>query len=375
MIQILLFLAAFQSQPAFASDAGYKLESKTAYSKPQNLNPRFIMGDSASNYILVTTKSELEADEKSSILATKMQESGKVSWEKEVSLGKYTTPSTGLSVKDGYLIIGSYSNDKNQETPKHVFICKLSLSGKVIFTKSLKTTADIYTSVPSSDESMLLGGIFSDSGYAGCSYIAKVSKAGELLWEKTYFCSKGENGVSSIETASNGNSIALGYNDSAIMLFGIDDKGKLTWEKSYKHGINTGVSLLKEGKEFLALAANDHSGQQNPEIYLFRISETGEKISEKSIALVSDISDIGHIPFKQTSDGYLIGYTVREPSRFVLLALDKSLDVTSTNIWEGIDRVSDFRFAGKDRLSVIGLTYQKSAEPVTILNLKKAKGE
>jgi len=375
MIWLVFLISLAQTQLVFASEVGYILEGTTTYSKPQDLNPKFIMGEPGSSYILVTTKSDLGPDGKSSALITKIHESGKVAWEKEVSLGKYTTPSTGLSVKDGYLILGRYSNDKNIETPKRVFICKLSESGKNIFTKPLKTTAYIYTSVQASDGNILIGGIFSDSGYAGCSYVAKVSRKGELLWEETYFCSKGENGVSSVETTSTGDYIALGYNESGILLFGINEKGKLTWEKQYKNGPNTGVRLIKEGKEFLALAASDVSGQQQPEMYLFRVNETGDKVSEKSIKLVSVVTDIGHIPFKRTADGYLIGYTVREPSRFVLLDLDNALNVTSTNIWKNIDRVSDFHFLGKNRLSVIGLTYQNAAEPVTILNLKKSEGK
>jgi len=369
----LVLLVILLSQPAYSTEVGYKIDTRKTFPGKQDINPNFMIGTSGTDYIFASTKSDKGTNGKSTALITKVRNSGELLWEKEVSLENHTTPKTSLTLKDGFLVIGHYDKDQNPETPHHVFISKFSQTGKMLFTKSLKTTAHIYTAITSFDGNIVIGGIYSDSGYGGCSYLSKLSLTGELIWEKTYLCSKGENGVSSVVETSTGNFIALGYIDSDISIFAIDAKGKLIWDKKYTRGVNTGVKLIKEGKEYLALAATDHSGQPNPSMYLLRINEDGEKISDKSIPLQFECTDIGHISFTKALNGYLLAYTARNPAKLILIGLDKALNVTFTNTWDEVDRVSDVLSISKNKLTVIGRTHQNATDMVTILNLVKAE--
>ncbi len=148
-----------------------------------------------------------------------------------------------FALDGGYICVGSHTNSQAKDEP-NVYIVKTDASGKLLWQKSYGRTPfkpdDGSDIIPTSDGGYLIAGR-STTAQDENAYLIKIDLNGNLLWDKVYGGSAGEN-AATIQATSDGGYIFLGstssyktggVGDYDFYLVKIDAVGNVIWQKNY----------------------------------------------------------------------------------------------------------------------------------------------
>jgi hypothetical protein len=195
----------------------------------------------------------------------------------------------------GYIAVGSHQNSQAKDEP-NVFVVRTDANGKLLWQKSFGRTpfkpdsgSDL---IPTGDGGYLIAGR-STTAQDENAYIIKIDANGNLLWDKVYGGSAGEN-AASIKATGDGGYIFLGSTSSYksggtgdydFYLVKIDAAGNVIWEKNYGGSDwDRGVSVIvtNDGGYLMAgWTASPEFGAVARDICLIKIDASGNKQWQK----------------------------------------------------------------------------------------------
>jgi hypothetical protein len=194
--------------------------------------------------------------------------------------------STCLSNDGNLLICGNKGSDLS--------ILKITKSGTQLWRKNFNPGIES----KASSITELNGDIFicgsTARNYASGQYdvlLIKANASGDTIWTKTYGSAEEDYGRNIIRT-SDGNilisAITYGFGAgsfSDIYLVKVDPDGNVIWESSYQDIDQEAVFHLMETQngEYLVSGTNEDDGDSGRELYLLKVSATGQQLWSKKI--------------------------------------------------------------------------------------------
>ncbi|MCX7761438.1 MAG: hypothetical protein N2252_01225 [Candidatus Kryptonium sp.] len=175
-------------------------------------------------------------------------------WQKVYGLG------TGYDIietnnKDGYIIVSYLSSNKSTS------VTKISKEGELIWQKSFNCEVWGRNTISSANNGYIITGGKEVSGRGWDGYVFKIDENGSIVWEKTFGGTKNDY-LSSINKLSDGNYLVGGYKTNTYgssdyrdgYLLKIKEDGSVIWEKTYtttttSGGSNFGINAAKELKD------------------------------------------------------------------------------------------------------------------------------
>ncbi len=191
----------------------------------------------------------------------------------------------------GYLAVGSHSYSEQRGEP-NIYAIKTDASGNLIWQKSYGISeykpdapADI---IPSGDGGYLIAG-YSQSQQNKEAYLIKIDADGNIIWEKTYGGSGG-NEIKKIRQTTDGGYVFVGSTSSFytgsegdfdFYLVKTDAEGNLIWEKHYGgtdwDRANSFVITNDGGYLMVGYTASPEFGAVARDIYLVKVDADGNK--------------------------------------------------------------------------------------------------
>lgn len=275
---------------------------------------------------------------------------------------------------NSYLLVGS-RNEFGQK--RDVSLLKVDKHGNTLFEKNLqqKDDDDIYAGLVSPQDDYLLAGTSWSKGRGrGDGWIVKLSKEGEVLWERTYGHKDWES-CHSILQSHDENFLITGYTSSKgeglrdIWIFKIDTEGEMIWEKTFG-GMNFDIahSALQTTEGDYLIAGNTESfGKGGFDYWLIKTDHEGNKLWDKTFGGSKwDLSSVllrGH-------EGYLLAGRTESKGKgdsdVWLLLLDEAGEI----IWE-----HTYGTTQKDRLNSVTKTKQGYLLTITSYNEREGASD
>ncbi|MDW7679756.1 MAG: choice-of-anchor D domain-containing protein, partial [bacterium] len=195
----------------------------------------------------------------------------------------------------GYIAVGSHSYSEQRGEP-NIYAIKTDASGNLIWEKSYgkseykpDAAADV---TPSGDGGYLIAG-YSQSQQNKEAYLIKIDADGNIIWEKTYGGSGGDE-INKIRQTTDGGFVFVGSSSSFytgsegdfdFYLVKIDAEGNLIWEKHYGgtdwDRANSFVITNDGGYLMVGYTASPEFGAVAREIYLVKVDADGNKQWQK----------------------------------------------------------------------------------------------
>lgn len=159
---------------------------------------------------------------------------------------------------------------------------------------------------------MLLNGVSTSNQKLDIN-VLKISSSGAKQWEKTYGGPQNDFGYNILPVSGGfvigGFSNSFGLNVDDVYLLKIDESGTKIWEK------NIGSDLPEDGHSFsktadggfIACGTAFYSSSNDPDIYMVKISATGEKEWDRTFG--NTRFDYGACVVQTADGGYLLGGT------------------------------------------------------------------
>lgn len=194
--------------------------------------------------------------------------------------------STILAADGNLLLCGNIGNDLS--------ILKITKSGTQLWQKTFNTG----TQSKASSITELNGNIFvcgkTGRNYASTQYdvlLVKMNAAGDTIWSKTLGSTDDDYG-NNIITTSDGNILISARTEGFgagtfgdIYLIKTDQDGNVIWESSYADpDQESGFHLMEtQNGEYLVTGTNENPGGSGRELYLLKVSSSGQQLWSKSI--------------------------------------------------------------------------------------------
>lgn len=221
---------------------------------------------------------------------------GQIEWSQWYGLEEWSEGfSEAIPTSDGgYLCVGSHANTQAKDEP-NVYVIKTDATGKLVWEKSFGRTPfkpDIGSDIiPTNDGGYLIAGR-STTAQDENAYLIKIDANGNLIWDKVYGGSAGEN-AASIKATDDGGFIFVGSTSSYktggagdydFYLVKIDAAGNVIWEKNYGGSDwDRGASVIvtNDGYLLAGWTASPEFGAVARDIYLIKIDADGNKQWQK----------------------------------------------------------------------------------------------
>ena len=194
-------------------------------------------------------------------LLLKLDSSGNVLWSKDATSAalNYVSLDYITSLSDStFLVIG---NGYNGVLKKEVgILIRMNLEGDTLWSRQLisDNTVVLKFCIETSDGDYLIGGEIDFK-----SYVARITKNGELIWSKSY-AGGIMSGANSGKEVSNNHFLVTGYfNENRVefaYVIEIDEKGTIEWSKKYNAGSNgsVGFDIEQTNKGFLFYLSSNY---------------------------------------------------------------------------------------------------------------------
>ena len=217
---------------------------------------------------------------------------------------------------DGYIITGhTYSYGAGN---RDVYLLKTNSNGEVLWQKTFGgSDSDYGCSVQqTTDGGYIISGASSSYGAGSADvYLVKINPDGDLLWEKTFGGSGGDDGKSVQQTSDGGYIIAgstasYGLGSYDIYLVKTNSSGDQLWQKTFggsNYDEGCSVQQTSDGGYIIA-GFTESYGSGSRDVYLVKTDSDGEKLWEKTFGGSND--DEGYSVQQTFDGGYVItGYT------------------------------------------------------------------
>jgi len=247
-------------------------------------------------FIIAGSTMQLDADYGDAALI-KTDQYGQIQWSRWYGLEEWSEGfSEAIPTPDGgYIAAGSHAYSDRQGEPD-VYVVKTDAAGNVTWEKSFglsefkpDAASDIITTP---DGGYLIAGR-SQSGEDLNAYLIKIDADGNLLWQKTYGGSGGDN-ASSIKRTDDGGYIFAGAtstnatggaNDYDFYLVKIDGQGNVQWEKRYggSDWDKAGCVIVTPDKGYLmaGYTASPEFGAVARDVFLVKTDAAGNQQWQK----------------------------------------------------------------------------------------------
>lgn len=168
--------------------------------------------------------------------------------------------------------------------------------------------------------------------------LTKLNASGDTIWTKTYGSNEDDYGMNIIGT-SDGNILISGHtygfgagSFSDIYLIKVDTDGNVIWEASYADPDQEAAFHLMETQngEYLVTGTNENSGGSGRELYLLKVSASGQQLWSKTMG---PIWKWGYSSIETASGDLLIcgqHYPPFQPAQLMLVKTDNLGNI----IWE-----------------------------------------
>lgn len=221
---------------------------------------------------------------------------GQIEWSQWYGLEEWSEGfSEAIPTSDGgYLCVGSHTNTQAKDEP-NVYVIKTDATGKLVWEKSFGRTpfkpdlgSDI---IPTNDGGYLIAGR-STTAQDENAYLIKIDANGNLIWDKVYGGSAGEN-AASIKAIGDGGFIFVGSTSSYktggagdydFYLVKVDAAGNVIWEKNYGGSDwdrGASVVVTNDGYLMAGWTASPEFGAVARDIYLIKTDANGNKQWQK----------------------------------------------------------------------------------------------
>ncbi len=257
-------------------------------------------GDDSANWIeqtsdggyVVAGYTKEKYEDKSNIWVLKLTKDGKLDWDEEFG-GNYSDEA--LMVKPtrdngGYIVVGY--TDSYGSGNRDAYAAFVSKDGSLVWEKTFGGTgSDGFNAVIQDEDRALLFLGYTDSSGAGNRdvYLIKANVSGQMIWQRTLGGSGADSGSALIQ-AENDDYVLVGYKYISstgvtdILLNRMTKDGELLWEKTYGVSAqNTGVAVQETSDKRLLVLGNTSSyGLATNGAYLLKTDSAGNKIQDKT---------------------------------------------------------------------------------------------
>ena len=247
----------------------------------------------------------------------KIDKKGNKIWEKTFG-GKYNDILFSIvnSGDGGFIVAGGTESFGNRDYD--AYLIKLDKNGNKIWEKTFggKDNDMAFSIVNSSDGGFIVvGGTFSFGKGEEDLYLIKIDKNGNKIWEKTFGGKEDEMALSIVKSLDGGFIVAgytksFGHGKKDTYLIKIDKNGNKIWEKTFGgKDLDWANKIIKSKGGGLIVAGETWSfGHGKGDAYLIKIDKNGNKIWQKTFGgkksdeaiAISQIADSKYI---------VIGYT------------------------------------------------------------------
>jgi gliding motility-associated-like protein len=233
---------------------------------------------------------------------TSLSKGNKVNFSFDYEFQQQTIPSALKKYKDGFLQ-ASYTNS----TTRNKHLMRLSSKGDVLWSNVYGASNDSDPTnngvsdieVETNDNILLAGGAasFTSSTKQNDIYLGQISSDGKQSWGKNYCfsCDNAQSIFSSITKVKGGTivvgTISTSTFDEDVLVYKVDDLGKVIWAKKYSKANSSflskfkGVEVVEKKNGNLIVIANDEELDENNGSYMLELSESGNLISALEINL------------------------------------------------------------------------------------------
>lgn len=276
-------------------DINGKEQWKATYGETGDDSANWIEQTSDGGYVVAGyTRDKYE--DKSNVWILKLTKDGKLDWDEEFG-GKYSDEA--MMVKptrdNGGYIVAGYTESYGSGG-RDAYVAFVSKDGSLVWEKTYGGTGNdgFNAVIQDEDRALLLLG-YTDSSGAGNRdvFLVKANVSGQMIWKKTLGGSGADSGSALIQ-AENDDYVMVGYKfisssgETDILLNRMTKDGELLWEKTYGVSAqNTGVAVHETSDKRLIVLGNTSSyGLSTNGAYLLKTDSAGNKIQEKTFGSI-----------------------------------------------------------------------------------------
>jgi hypothetical protein len=217
----------------------------------------------------------------------------------------------------GYILVGSVSTQSSLvKVNKDVWVLKLDNNGNTLWQKNYGGIDDdrAHSIQQTNDGGYIVAGAtgsgrYGDGGWDG--WIFKLSRVGNILWQKKYGRNNHDESLSYLEQTSDGEYIAIGkYEypiDQAIWILKLNSTGRVLWQKGFSDRIY-GISIQQTSDAgYIVLGKTTYVFYN---IIVMKLDWKGDPSWKNTYETLDiELSDIDPTSIQQTSDGgYIVTY-------------------------------------------------------------------
>lgn len=165
-----------------------------------------------------------------------------------------------VEVEDGYVVVGSYEKNKNdnEKNTRRALIVKYDLEGNILFEKEFREAKDsAFTGVISSDDGYIVVGysLSAEESDKSGAYIIKYDRTGNIIWSSRYGDKSNAKFKDLIRVEDY--YYVVGINDRNIsVVCKFDMNGKLIKDSFYKYTDNIGFTGIIYHNDSLYISGN-----------------------------------------------------------------------------------------------------------------------
>ena len=246
-----------------------KITNSSVYERPERRNAN-LQKTAEGNYIIVGTYGD-------GTFLTKIDEMGSVIWDREFDQSYGFASSVLVTEDNGYVVLGSKSDDDAEQYNLDLIVFKTDHNGKVQWRKvhgdSLEQET-VSSIIHAGDGDFIVAGQTTRTWNTDVNFdelILKIDSNGNLKWRKSFVTSAFSTANSVV--ASRDGFIFTGSNGGDISVKKIDLIGNVIWTKrvnpTAKHGWGTSIIAMSNGKFAVTGSYGEGGGQGGGEFDAF----------------------------------------------------------------------------------------------------------
>lgn len=222
----------------------------------------------------------------------KINEEGNLEWQVVTSLNEWEEINCVEKTNDGYILVGSTYIEKEK---RDILIVKLDQFGNIVWKKIISGKGDKQGNCirKSLFGDFLITGTVLNASYKSDLYVARIDNYGNLKWQATFGGTGWDTGRSLVED-NDGNLIICGFTESFgnggkdVYILKISRDGNLIWQRTFgKIGDEVCNSIKKnsvsdfENAESFYIVGWTNSFLNNKEVYIIKINGDGKTMESK----------------------------------------------------------------------------------------------